>query len=146
MSKKMIKWKRVGSMIIDLTIINMFISIITWFISPLGFITGTNIIIDFILVLLYIMMLIAIAYGYQYICIKRWGRSFGKIFLGVRYVNKKGRKPKEKDILKREFLKYYYLYSTLIIGYGVYVVYKVLFTNDKLYHEKKTGVYLSYEH
>ncbi|MFV0599955.1 MAG: RDD family protein [Bacteroidales bacterium] len=135
-------WRRLGSIIIDMAIINMFTSIFLWFVSPLGFITANKLFVDLFLVILYLLILILISYGYQYLMIKKFDRSFGKMLLNLQYTNKKGRRVKKEILYQREFSKYYLLYATLGI-YGVYVLFMILFTNKKIHHEAKYNAYVS---
>lgn len=132
-------FRRVGSFIIDASIIGMLYQIITAI--SLRFITYsfTNIFYDSFVIIFYALIYVVVAVGYQYGCFKLINRSLGKSLMSIYLVSEKGKKVNENEILKREFLKYYLSFVT-IGGYLLWQGYQVLILNKQAYHELRSGI------
>lgn len=136
-----IKWNRIGSGIIDLSIGIMFLKIIIQLIAftPLVYLfqltiiahpDNPNILIDlfkfYLLILLYTFIMIM----YNYLSIKIFKTTFGKLILKAHLLDEKSTNqklvyPTNKQIFKREYLKWIYGVSTFGI-YFLYCLYKIL--------------------
>ncbi|MCX7770618.1 MAG: RDD family protein [Proteobacteria bacterium] len=77
-----------------------------------------------------------------YFTISTWqyGKSIGKLFLGIRIVNNLGEKPDLKISIKREIVGK--LLSGLILGIGFFMV--LFDKNKQALHDKLAGTYVVY--
>ncbi len=141
MKKRFAKgWKRVGSTIIDLSIINLFSSLVFFIFNPSYAIPTGSFLFDIFIMLFCIFIVVLVAVGYQYFMFTRYGKSFGKIIVRQEIRTSKQKKIDKKTLFKREFYKYYLFYFSLSI-YGIWNFYKVILKNKKALHEKKFDAY-----
>lgn len=131
---------RFGAFMIDMSIINMFSRILYMYIlAPYIHLTH-NIFLNFVAGVTSILIIIFMGVLYQYICFRLIHNSLGKELLRLRYVREDNKPITVNQLLRREFLKYYMLYATILlyIPYGFYVTHV---RQEQMYHEKKSGLY-----
>ncbi len=133
-------WKRVGSTIIDLSIINLFASIVLFIFNPSYLIPTGSFIFDILIMLFCIFIVVFVAVVYQYFMFVRYGKSFGKMIVKQEIRTSKQKKIDKKTLLKREFYKYYLFYFSFSL-YGIWNFYKVILKNKNALHEKKFDAY-----
>ncbi len=133
-------FKRIGSFMIDMSIINMFSRVFYQYIlGHFIHITKNNLVYDIFVALFYILIIMAIAIGYQLICYKFIKNSLGKELMQIKYYNSNGTDISLEVLVKREMIKYYLIYVTMLI-YVPYSFLKMKVTKTDLsFHDKKTS-------
>jgi hypothetical protein len=126
-------YRRIAADIIDYSFGYGFASIILAMMFNFIKLTGTNVVIDFVIIFLVFNIAALTQVIYQVIFIKTFGFTFGRYVMRVELSSKEA-------IFKREFYKWYLSYSTLFI-YSVYCLYKIS-KNQCLPHEKKSNCYV----
>lgn len=131
-----LKWKKVGTFVIDMSIIGMFYQVamyfVTYFIHP----ELKNIVYDGAVFILYMLIYIAIATLYQLVSFKLLKQSMGHYFLRLKVCNIDKSERTMNQVFKREFHKYYMLFVTLFT-YELYCFYLVVFKNQPTLLDKK---------
>ena len=131
---------RTGSFVIDMSIINMFAQ--TLYKYVFGFyihLSFNNLAHDMAVILFYLILMILVALAYQAICYKYIKNSLGKQLMQLQYYNLDGTNVTFKTLMKREFIKYYLIYAT-VLTYIPYSFFRMIMKNPKpTYHEKKTS-------
>ena len=135
---------RTGSFVIDMSIINMFAQTLYKYIF--GFyihLSFNNLAHDIAVILFYLILMILIALAYQAICYRYIKNSLGKQLMQLQYYNLDGTNVTFKTLMKREFIKYYLIYAT-VLTYIPYSFFRMVMRNPKpTYHEKQTSTYVA---
>lgn len=132
----LVKWKRAGSFVINNSINSMFYQIIRMLLLPFLNLTLNNIFIDILIIIFYLILYVITCLTIEYICFKLIKTTLGHKLMGL-IIYENNEIISQNMFLKREFLKYYMIVSTL----GLYILlcaYNVL-KSKKLYHELKTN-------
>lgn len=132
----LVKWKRAGSFIINNSINSMFYQIIRMLLLPFLNLTLNNIFIDILIIIFYLILYVITCLTIEYICFNLIKTTLGHKLMGL-IIYENNHVINQNMFLKREFLKYYMIVSTL----GLYILicaYNV-FKSKKLYHELKTN-------
>lgn len=142
------KYARFASFMIDTLIINMFAQVL-FFYALVGFIhlTFTNIVVDFGVVLFYLLLMIVVSVVYQIICYRFIKNSLGKQLMRVQCYRNDGTALEMSEVMQRELMKYYLMYATLVI-YAVYSFYRMIMRSEKEYkpyHDRKMGTFVSWK-
>ncbi|BBC39325.1 RDD family protein [Photobacterium damselae subsp. piscicida] len=150
-----LKYKRIGTFLIDLSIVQMFVMVAQdLYLGIIAYIskgTGAKIslndamalptllalIIGIMMLFIGIMMLfIGIYMGYQWLCFRLLGTSLSRYLLSVKVVSTDGKTLTKERYLKREFNKIYLCVATL----GLYALYsgaQFLAFSHLPWHDKK---------
>lgn len=134
-------WRRIGSYVIDISIISMINKIILINISSIFILTKTNIIIDFIKLYCFIGLLCLIAIGYNVLCYKYFKYPLGKLLMGVKVLDKDGRRVSTNVYFQREANKYIYFFATFGL-YGLYQFLRFVTVKKQTYHERITKTHI----
>lgn len=136
MGNKSYKWRKIGTLVIDMSIISMFYQLAARGLDYFVSFNFTSIIHDLIIVVLFILTYIIVAIAFQMFSYRLVGNSFGHAILDVRVYNKDNSKLTMKEAFMRESYKFYMLYATLGI-YVIYNAYLVLIKNEESMHDKR---------
>ncbi|HIF9501551.1 TPA: RDD family protein [Photobacterium damselae] len=143
-----LKYKRIGTFLIDLSIVQMFVMVAQdLYLGIIAYIskgTGAKISLNDVMALptllaliIGIMMLfIGIYMGYQWLCFRLLGTSLSRYLLSVKVVSTDGKTLTKERYLKREFNKIYLCVATL----GLYALYsgaQFLAFSHLPWHDKK---------
>ncbi len=120
MSKLSYLWRRIGSYVIDLSVISMFTQVVYFVIGDKLILTSTNLLIDIIIMYVYLLINVAVAVGYNYICYKYFKYPLGKLLLSIKVLDGKNKRVHTKSYVTRECYKYTFIYATL----GLYIPYQ----------------------
>lgn len=142
------KYARFASFMIDTLIINMFAQVFFFYLL-VGFVhlTFTNIVVDFGVVLFYLLYMIFISLVYQIVCYRFIRNSLGKQLMRLQYYYNDGTRLEMSELIQRELTKYYLLYATIVI-YAVYSFYRMIMRSEKEYkpyHDRKIGTFVSWK-
>ncbi|MGO2321437.1 RDD family protein [Vibrio casei] len=142
------KYKRIGSFVIDLAIVQMFAMIVRdIYLGGLAYASqGTGVSVSFndaialpviLLVIIGVMLItIGVYMAYHWLCFRLLGNSFSRYFLRLSVVSVTNKSMTESRYLKREFQKIYLSVATL----GLYVLYsgaQFLAHSNPPWHDKK---------
>lgn len=133
-------WRRIGAFVIDMSIISMFTRIILSFIYPIFQLTVSNLGIDFIKSIGYLLFLIFVAVLYNMICYRFFKFTLGKLLLSVKVLKENKERATMKQYFIREWNKFFLIYATV----GIYVIYQFFakVTKQKqTYHELVSETY-----
>lgn len=134
-------WRRTGAFVIDLSIISMLTQIIYVFIAPIVALTFSNIVVDFVKVVLYLFICVMISVGYNVICYRYFKYPLGKLLMNVKVLDSNGERISNKDYFIRESNKFVYIYATL----GLYIPYQFfvkLTRKQESFHDKQVGTHV----
>ncbi len=134
-------WRRLGAFIIDFSIISMFLEILLRFIAPVFTLTYTNILVDLIIVVIYLLFSLSVAVGYNVLCYKFFKYPLGKLLMNIKVLDEHSHRVSTKSYFVREFYKYVYIYATL----GLYLPYQFIFKvikEKQTLHEKKSNTHV----
>lgn len=134
-------WRRIGAYVIDLSIISMFSQIIFYLIGSLFILTGTNLLLDVFKMFAFLITAVLIAVGYNVFCYNYFRFPLGKLMMGIKVLNHRGRRVSTKDYALREFNKFIYTYATL----GLYVPYqfiKYVWPKKQTFHERQSNTHI----
>lgn len=127
--------KRIGSFVIDLSIVGMFYQMVTFVTTGYFFYTLTNLAYDTFVFITYILLYVTVAVVYQLVCYKVAKGSLGKLLMQVKVVVKKGKRPTVNQMFKRELTKYYLLMCTLGV-YGIWQLYVLFNKKENSFHDQ----------
>lgn len=133
-------WRRIGSFVIDMSVISMFISIIMQYCYPIFQLTLNDLGIDILKIMGYLIFLVLISVLYNMICYRFFKFTLGKLLLSVKVLNENKERCTMKQYFLREWNKYCLIYATL----GLYVLYQFVAKVMKqkvTYHEKVSNTY-----
>ncbi|WIH28017.1 RDD family protein [Photobacterium damselae] len=143
-----LKYKRIGTFLIDLSIVQMFVMVAQdLYLGIIAYIskgTGAKISLNdamalptlFALIIGIMMLFIGIYMGYQWLCFRLLGTSLSRYLLSVKVVSTDGKTLTKERYLKREFNKIYLCVATL----GLYALYsgaQFLAFSHLPWHDKK---------
>lgn len=138
-------WRRIGSFVIDFTIVGMFTRIIE---SALFFLLGNAYSIsyeslshDYFIAYISLGLTIAVAVGYNVGCYHFFKFPLGKMLMTLKVYNHRGRRVSTKEYAKREFYKFIYLYATLGL-YAPYQFFRYVVKKEQTFHERQTNTYI----
>ncbi|MGL4663146.1 MAG: RDD family protein [Culicoidibacterales bacterium] len=139
------KFARFGSFMIDMSIMNMFAQVLYIYVFGNSlYITRTNFLHDISVSLFYLLLLISVCVGYQAICYRFLKNSLGKQLLGLKYYHLNGSSLSFETLLRREFMKYYLIYVTVLM-YLPYSFIRMYMKDSKPpYHEKITKTHVTW--
>ncbi len=136
-------WRRIGAFVIDFSVISMILEILlsSNFIAPVFTLTLTNLLVDFSKLVLYLLLSILVAVGYNVVCYKFFKYPLGKLLMNIKVLDENGQRVTVKSYFNREWTKYFYIFATL----GTYLPYqffmKVVKEKQTL-HEKKSDTFI----
>ncbi|ARR49672.1 hypothetical protein ETN89_10915 [Photobacterium damselae subsp. damselae] len=143
-----LKYKRIGTFLIDLSIVQMFVMVAQdLYLGIIAYIskgTGAKISLNdamalptlLALIIGIMMLFIGIYMGYQWLCFRLLGTSLSRYLLSVKVVSTDGKTLIKERYLKREFNKIYLCVATL----GLYALYsgaQFLAFSHLPWHDKK---------
>lgn len=138
------KIMRIGAAIIDVAAVMvllkifMFICVITGLYN-IFVLTGTNLIIDFFKVLLYICCTTFIFIMYNSLMLWKFNKTFGKMMLSVNV------KKTVENKFQSAFIREYYKWTLVVSTFGIYIIlclFKMLVKqNTEFYYEKISKIY-----
>ncbi|ELV7516114.1 RDD family protein [Photobacterium damselae] len=143
-----LKYKRIGTFLIDLSIVQMFVMVAQdLYLGIIAYIskgTGAKISLNdamalptlLALIIGIMMLFIGIYMGYQWVCFRLLGTSLSRYLLSVKVVSTDGKTLTKERYLKREFNKIYLCVATL----GLYALYsgaQFLAFSHLPWHDKK---------
>ncbi len=134
-------WRRIGAFVIDFSIISMFLEIILRFIAPIFIPTYTNILVDLSKAVLYLIVSLSIAVGYNVICYKFFKYPLGKLLMNIKVLDEDSNRVSINRYLVRELSKFTYIYATL----GLYLPYQFIFKvvkQKQTTHENKSNTHI----
>lgn len=115
-------WRRIGATVIDLSVISMFMEIVFKLFGGFLTLAYTNIVADFIRIVLYLVLCIIISIGYSFICFRFFKYPLGKLLMNLKVLNENSERPETKVYLYREYNKYLYIYASV----GLYLPYQFI--------------------
>lgn len=136
-------WRRLGSFIIDISVIGMFSRVIYMFIGSFYILSGTRFVEDIVVVFLYLLTNIIIAVVYQLIFYKLFKQSFGRRVMNIKLEKVNGKHVDLNVLAKREICKYTYLYASLGL-YGIYQYIINVCRCKPVFHDEITNIILFY--
>ncbi|BAX53575.1 RDD family protein [Photobacterium damselae subsp. piscicida] len=136
-----LKYKRIGTFLIDLSIVQMFVMVAQdLYLGIIAYIskgTGAKISLNDAMALPTLLaLIIGIYMGYQWLCFRLLGTSLSRYLLSVKVVSTDGKTLTKERYLKREFNKIYLCVATL----GLYALYsgaQFLAFSHLPWHDKK---------
>ncbi len=134
-------WRRLGASVIDMSVISMFSRLILSLFLPILALSFENLAQDFFKILVYQLLCITIAVGYNLICYKYFKYPLGKLLLSIKVFDENQRRVPSDRYLTREIYKYVYIYATL----GLYIPYQFLFNvcrRKQTFHDKKAQTHI----
>ncbi len=134
-------WRRIGAFIIDLSIISMFSKIIFQFIAPVVTLTNSNIVIDFIKVIIYLLVVILISTGYNVGCYRFFKYPLGKLLMNIKVLDENGERVTNKKYFLREWNKYVYIYATMGLYIPVQFIINVV-REKQCFHDKQSDTHI----
>lgn len=142
------RYARFAAFMIDAVIVNMFVRILFQYIFvQYVYFTFTNIFADIATVIFYMLLFVGVNVLYQLVCFRLIQNSLGKQLLGLRYYIGNGMKIDQVTLMRREFIKQYLLYATLLT-YGLYSFFRIVMRSEKQYvpyHDRKMGTYVTWK-
>ncbi len=134
-------WRRIGAFVIDLSVISMFLEIMYRFIAPIVTLTYSNILVDLMRVILYLLVCVFVSVGYNLVCYRFFKFSLGKLLMNIKILDESGERVTQKRIFIREFNKYIYIYATL----GLYVPFQFIMNvvkKKQTFHDKQGDTHI----
>lgn len=133
-------WRRIGAFVIDMSVISMITRILLPVLQPLFTLTGTNLGIDVIKLIAYLLFLILVAVAYNMLCYRFFKFTLGKLLLNIKVFNENGERASMKSYFIREWNKYFLIYATMGI-YSLYQFITKVIKEKQTYHEKKSDTF-----
>ncbi|WOO87460.1 RDD family protein [Mollicutes bacterium LVI A0039] len=134
-------WRRIGSYIIDLSVISMISQIIFGFLGTSFKLTGTNIYIDILIIYGFLIFAVLVAVTYNVACYHYFKYPLGKLLMGIKVLNHRQRRVSTRVYAKREFNKYFYMYATLCL-YLPYQFIRYVLPHKQTYHERQSNTHI----
>ncbi len=134
-------WRRIGAFFIDSSVISMLLSIVFAVAGPLVALTNTDIVIDLFKMVLFFIISIFVAVGYNVFCYSFFKYPLGKLLMRVLVLDENSERVSTKRYFIRELNKYTYIYATL----GVYLPFQFLknvASEKQVLHDKKSDTHI----
>ncbi len=80
-------WRRIGAFVIDLSVISMFLEIIYRFIAPVVTLTYSNILVDFMKIVMYLRVGVIVSVGYNLVCYRFFKFPLGKLLMNIKVLD-----------------------------------------------------------
>ncbi len=134
-------WRRLGASVIDMSVISMFSQMILRLVLPLLALSFEHLAEDFFKILVYQLICITIAVGYNVICYKYFKYPLGKLLLSIKVLDEDQRRVSTDRYIIRELYKYVFIYATL----GLYMPYQFFVyvcRHKQTLHERKADTHI----
>lgn len=134
-------WRRIGAYVIDLSIIGMFSQLAFSLIGHWFILTGTNLLVDVLMIYLFLMFSVGIAVGYNVLCYHYFKFPLGKLLMGIKVYNHRKRRVSTKDYALREFNKYVFMYATIGL-YAPYQFIRYVWPKKQTFHDRQANTHI----
>lgn len=134
-------WRRIGSFVIDSSIISMLSQIVFSLIGSYFTLTLTNIYIDLFKIFIALLIVVCISTAYNIICYMYFKFPLGKLLLKIQVLDEHKQRISNFQYLIREFTKYTYVYATL----GLYLIYQLIRYDRKhlqTFHDRRVNTHI----
>lgn len=133
-------WRRIGSYIIDLSIISMFSQVIFGLLPGVQ-LTGSDLLTDILIIYGFLAVSILIAVSYNVLAYRFFNYPLGKLLLSIKVLDEDGNRVSTRLYAKRELNKYVYMYATL----GLYIPYqfiKYIWPKKQTFHDRLVNTHI----